>query len=63
MKALLDGAQQFALQRWQASQEAQYNEAALAIEEGMREAEYTLRQIEQTSTMFLTAEQLAEQHG
>ena len=42
MKALLDGAQQFATARWQASQEAQYNEAALAIEEGMREAEYTL---------------------
>lgn len=42
MKALLDGAQQFATARWQASQEAQYSEAALAIEEGMREAEYTL---------------------
>jgi len=42
MKALLDGATQFAAARWQASQEAQYNEAALAIEEGMREAEYTL---------------------
>lgn len=42
MKALLDGAQQFATARWQASQEAQYHEAALAIEEGMREAEYTL---------------------
>jgi len=42
MKALFDGAAQFATARWQASQEAQYNEAALAIEEGMREAEYTL---------------------
>ena len=42
MKALLDGAQKFANARWQASLEAQYNEAALAIEEGMREAEYTL---------------------
>jgi len=42
MKALFDGAAQFANARWQASQEAQYNEAALAIEEGMREAEYTL---------------------
>jgi len=39
---LFDGAAQFANARWQASQEAQYNEAALAIEEGMREAEYTL---------------------
>ena len=42
MQALLDGATKFAAARWQASQEAQYNEAALAIEEGMAEAEYTL---------------------
>jgi len=32
----------YAKMRYQASQEAQYNEAALAIEEGMRQAEYTL---------------------
>ena len=42
MQALLNGATQFAATVWQASQEAQYNEAALAIEEGMREAELTL---------------------
>lgn len=42
LSAAFEGAQQFAQARWQASQEAQYNEAALAIEEGMREAEYTL---------------------
>ena len=35
------GAAQFAKARYEASQEAQYNEAALAIEEGMREAART----------------------
>jgi hypothetical protein len=42
MLAAFEGVTKFAAARWQASQEAQFNEAALAIEEGMREAEYTL---------------------
>ena len=42
MSAALEGAAQFATTVWQASQEAQFNEAALAVEEGMREAERTL---------------------
>ena len=42
LEALLNGAAQFANVRYQASQEAQYNQAALAIEEGMTEAEYAL---------------------
>ena len=33
---------EYAKMRYEASQEAQYNEAALAIEEGMQELEYTL---------------------
>lgn len=37
-----ENASQFAATVWQASQEAQFNEAALAVEEGMREAERTL---------------------
>lgn len=40
--ALLENASKFAATVWQASQEAQFNEAALAVEEGMREAERTL---------------------
>ena len=40
--ALFDNAAKFATVRWQAAQEAQFNEAALAVEEGMREAERTL---------------------
>jgi len=42
LTALLSGAAQFATVRYQAGQEAQYNQAALAIEEGMTEAEYAL---------------------
>jgi len=42
LTALLNGAAQFANVRYQAGQEAQYNQAALAIEEGMTEAEYAL---------------------
>ena len=42
LTALLSGAAQFANVRYQAGQEAQYNQAALAIEEGMTEAEYAL---------------------
>jgi predicted nucleic acid-binding Zn-ribbon protein len=42
LTALLNGAAQFAAVRYQAGQEAQYNQAALAIEEGMTEAEYAL---------------------
>lgn len=42
LEALLGGAAQFASVRYQASQEAQYNQSALAIEEGMTEAEYAL---------------------
>ena len=42
MSAAFEGAAQFATTVWQASQEAQFNEAALAVEEGMREAERTL---------------------
>jgi hypothetical protein len=42
LQALLDGASKFATMRYEASQEAQYNQSALAIEEGMREAEYAL---------------------
>lgn len=42
MSAALEGAAKFATTVWQASQEAQFNEAALAVEEGMREAERTL---------------------
>ena len=42
LQALLGGAAQFASVRYQASQEAQYNQSALAIEEGMTEAEYAL---------------------
>ena len=40
--AFFENASQFAATVWQASQEAQFNEAALAVEEGMREAERTL---------------------
>ena len=42
MSAAFEGASKFAATVWQASQEAQFNEAALAVEEGMREAERTL---------------------
>ena len=37
MLAAFEGVTKFAAARWQASQEAQFNEAALAIEEGMRD--------------------------
>ena len=40
--AFFENASQFAATVWQASQEAQFNEATLAVEEGMREAERTL---------------------
>lgn len=42
LQSLLKGAAEFANMRYQAGQEAQYNQAALAIEEGMTEAEYAL---------------------
>ena len=42
LQSLLKGAAEFANMRYQAGQEAQYNLTALAIEEGMTEAEYAL---------------------